>query len=91
MIEVFKTNVERSFHAQMLVDEIHQIFNNYSANFDLEDCDRILRVQNKSGSVESSRLINLLKNFGFHAEVLADEIVNLSDIRLKRSGIQLLQ
>jgi len=91
MIEVFKTNVEHSSHADMLIEEIHQTFSDYSANFDLEDCDRILRVENSDGVVDPSTLIDLLKNFGFHAEVLPDEITSIHDIKLKRLGIQLLQ
>jgi hypothetical protein len=91
MIEVFKTNVEHSFHADMLVDEIHQTFSDYSANFDLEDCDKILRVENSDGVIEPSALIDLLKNFGFYAEVLADEVITISDIRLRQAGIHLLQ
>jgi len=44
MIEVFKTNVKHADHAKILVDQIHTTFADYTANFDLEDCDRILRV-----------------------------------------------
>ena len=91
MIEVFKTNVENSFHADMLIDEIHQNFRHYSANFDLQDCDRILRIKSTGAPVESSVVINMLRNFGFHAEILPDEIVTMRDVRVKSSPIQLLQ
>ncbi len=37
MIEVFKTSVKDSDKANMLIDHIHNIFNGYRANFDLED------------------------------------------------------
>lgn len=70
MIEVFKTNVEDRDHANMLVDQIHKSFEDHNANFDLEDCDRILRVKCATGSVQSSLLINLLAGHGFSAEVL---------------------
>jgi hypothetical protein len=70
MIEVFKTNVEDRDHANMLVDQIHKVFEDYNANFDLEDCDRILRVKCATGSVQPSLLINLLEGHGFSAEVL---------------------
>ena len=82
MIEVFKTNVEQRFHANMLIEEIHQNFSGYAANFDLDDCDRILRVKSSKGFVESSMLISLLKNFGFHAEVLPDEVASVPETRL---------
>jgi hypothetical protein len=70
MIEVFKTNVEDYQHASMLVDQIHKTFDDYRANFDLEDCDKILRVKCANGSIQPSVLINFLKDFGFNAEVL---------------------
>jgi uncharacterized protein YpbB len=70
MIEVFKTNVKDRDHANMLVDQIHKTFGDYKANFDLEDCDKILRVKCTTGSVQSISLINLLKGHGFMAEVL---------------------
>lgn len=73
MIEVFKTDVDDSKYASILVEHIHRIFYGYEANFDLQDCDRILRVKNLKGMVNSERLIQMLNNFGFHAEVLQDE------------------
>jgi uncharacterized protein YpbB len=71
MIEVFKTNVKDRDHANMLVDQIHKTFGNYKANFDLEDCDKILRVKCTTGSVQPTLLINLLKGYGFNAEILS--------------------
>ncbi len=73
MIEVFKTNVKEDCHANLLVDQIHKIFEGHEANFDLEDCDKILRVKCRSGFIQPSKFIRLLNDFGFHAEVLPDE------------------
>ncbi|MEO8413448.1 MAG: hypothetical protein ABI472_07295 [Ginsengibacter sp.] len=74
MIEVFKTNVEDGEQALRLVSLIHKNFNNYSANFDLEDCDRILRVECRHGMVESNSLVYLLHHHGYDAEVLEDTV-----------------
>lgn len=68
MVEVFKTNVADQDHAKMLIDEIHRIFIGHEANFDLEDCDNILRVKCTTGTVQSGLLIHSLKEFGFEAE-----------------------
>ena len=70
MIEVFITNVDDPGHATMLVERIHQQFGHYRANFDLQDCDRILRVVSYREHVDSATLISLLNDHGFHAEVL---------------------
>jgi hypothetical protein len=72
MVEVFKTNVKDPELAIMLVSQIHLNFVDYQANFDLEDCDNILRVQCATGLVQSSLLINLLNKMGYNAEVLPE-------------------
>lgn len=72
MVEVFKTNVRRAGQAKMILDEIHKSFTDYTANFDLKDCDRILRVKCVAGAIRSSLLIDLVKAFGCYAEVLPD-------------------
>ncbi len=73
IVEVFKTNVVHQAHASRLVDQIHKTFTDYKANFDLEDCDHILRVVGTKGFVDAFLLIDLLKDSGFHAQVLPDE------------------
>ncbi len=75
MIEVFKTNVSDHITANLLLEEIHRKFFCYEANFDLTDCDNILRVSCSFGIVEPGLLIDLLEQYGYHAEVLPDEII----------------
>lgn len=74
MVEVFRTNVRNGEEARMLIALIESTFTNYKANFDLEDCDRILRVKTEQDRVQPWQLIRLLKTFGFDAEVLPDDI-----------------
>ena len=45
MISVFKTNVSKKKDADRLIKELQIQFPFLRANFDLQDCDRILRVQ----------------------------------------------
>jgi hypothetical protein len=73
MIEVFKTNVMRSEQARMLIEHIQEKFAGYTANFDLEDCDHILRVKSVRGAVEPAAVIKLMNELGCLAEVLPDE------------------
>lgn len=73
IVEVFKTNVETSEQAEQLVRLIGKNFPEYGINFDLDDCDRILRVKSPVRIQESS-LITILQQQGFHATVLTDEI-----------------
>lgn len=71
MIEVFKTNINCTEKAIQLLEMIHTHFENYRANFDLEDCDRILRVVNDKGNIEL-HFTHWLKSFGCNAEILPD-------------------
>jgi hypothetical protein len=74
MVEVFKTNVKQHHDAEYLVRLIHDSFVDYCANFDLHDCDNILRVKSKTGSVHAAGLVSLLQRCGFDAQVLPDEV-----------------
>ena len=80
MIEVFKTNVECPDQAMMLIDQIHKNFADYKANFDLHDCDNILRVKTATKRIEPESLISFIKHFGFHAEVLPDECADSNPV-----------
>lgn len=72
MIEVFKTNVCDNWMAGVVVDVIHRLHRDYKANFDLDDRDRILRIQSATGEVPPGPVISLLSHFGITAEVLPD-------------------
>jgi hypothetical protein len=72
-VEVFKTNVVDPERAKWLVNQLERDFTNCKFNFDLDDCDRILRVMFQD-KIQSHLLIDLLKNAGCIAEVLPDTI-----------------
>ncbi len=80
MIEVFKTNVENHADADMLMHEIHKNFTGHEVNFDLDDCDKILRVKCKEEMAEASLFIRLLHRFGFYAEVLPDVLCSRYEV-----------
>jgi hypothetical protein len=73
MIEVFKTNVNKPAQAEQLVQLIQQTFAGYNANFDLEDCDRILRIKSRT-LINSGEVIRLLSRMDISVSVL-DETV----------------
>ncbi|MBS7233555.1 hypothetical protein KHA90_21310 [Flavobacterium psychroterrae] len=68
MIEIFKTNVQEIEQSNMIVAKLLEHFPNSKINFDLEDCDKILRIH--SLSISNSVIIELLNAHGFHCEVL---------------------
>ncbi|KAA2240896.1 hypothetical protein F0L74_19565 [Chitinophaga agrisoli] len=68
MVEVFKTNVEHATQATQLVALLLQHFPDSRVNFDLEDCDRILRIEGQHFIAEKVQL--LVNGRGFSCEAL---------------------
>lgn len=62
-VEVFKTNVKTKKNAAMVVDLIKRILPVGKINFDLEDRDKILRIEAKQIQVQP--ILNLLLDLGF--------------------------
>lgn len=82
MVEVFKTNIKDGDYANNLIGQIHENFIGYKANFDLQDCDNILRVKCTTGIIQSECLIAFLERFGCRAEILHDEVKQFADFRM---------
>ena len=70
MIEVFKTNVENHVQARFTISLIVNRYPSYVVNFDLEDCDKILRIESEKEDVDNVFIIMLLASLGYDAEVL---------------------
>ncbi len=60
MVEIFKTNVSNKRHANRLLKTLHQRFPYCCFNFDLDDCDRILRAQSECLTHEVARIIEIV-------------------------------
>ena len=68
MVEVFKTDVQKKAQSKMLVCILSEAFPSFKINFDLSDCDKVLRVEGEN--METSRIIILVKEYGFKCEIL---------------------
>ena len=68
MVEVFKTNVQRRKQAKVLLEALSRKFPSFRINFDLEDCDRILRIEGEN--VCQEKVAELLSENGYKCEVL---------------------
>jgi hypothetical protein len=82
MIEVYRTNIKSSERAREIIDTIHRLHPQVNANFDLDDCDNILRIDTGADVSILHLVQRLLERFGCHAEVLKDEIPNACAIEL---------
>lgn len=63
MVEVFKTNVQEQCQADKLAGVLLRHFPDCRINFDLEDCDKVLRVEGKN--LVTVKLMTLVQEHGF--------------------------
>ena len=59
MVEIFKTNVVSKRLANRVLNYLHANMPAYSFNFDLDDCDRILRAQYLANKFEAAKIIKI--------------------------------
>ena len=68
MVEVFKTNVQKKTQSKMLLSILSKAFPLLKINFDLSDCDKVLRVE--GNNLEALRIMILVKEYGVKCELL---------------------
>jgi len=67
-VDVFKTTVRRKEDAAQIVNLLQEYFPNHHINFDLEDCDKILRIEGVDNN--QTFIKNALLQQGFICEIL---------------------
>ncbi|WP_417799307.1 hypothetical protein [Tenacibaculum sp.] len=70
MVEVFKTSVTLMEEEVFLLKELRKKFPDYLINFDLEDCDNILRIEVVGTKINFISIIELVESYEFNIEVL---------------------
>lgn len=70
MIYVFITSVKTKQEIGQLKPHLNDLLKQAKWNFDLEDCDKILRIDIETEITQS--IINLLQDKGFDCEELVD-------------------
>ena len=68
MVEVFKTNVQEQDQAGRLLVLLTQQFPLSRINFDLDDCDKILRVE--AEIIAQEEIMALIRRSGYQCFVL---------------------
>lgn len=70
MIEVFKTNISEQHIADGIVIDLYQRLPLLSISFDLDDCDKILRVE--SEDIIIAKVHQIVRSQGYLCEVLEE-------------------
>jgi hypothetical protein len=68
MVEVYKTNVNRQRQAKKLKAHLTEHFPTLKINFDLEDCDHILRIEGED--ILDEKIARLVRESGYRCELL---------------------
>jgi hypothetical protein len=68
MVEVFKTNIYAEGASEKIIEILYDHFPECKINFDLNDCDKILRIEGVVFETEKIKLI--VNEHGYMCEVL---------------------
>ncbi len=69
-IKVYKTNVMERSIARDILNKIQQYLPGSNPSFDLEDCDKVLRVETQVKPVDDTKVRGLVQATGHHIEEL---------------------
>ncbi|QEC78684.1 hypothetical protein [Mucilaginibacter ginsenosidivorax] len=69
-VEIFKTDVMQECEAATLVGLLLQHLPHCSVNFDLEDCDRILRIESAQQQINLPQVIYIMNRLGYSCTLL---------------------
>lgn len=70
VVEIFRTDVRDKNQTVPVLQLLQHQFPTYRANFDLDDCDNILRLETREEVIQQQHVIILLQQLGYKAEVL---------------------
>jgi hypothetical protein len=69
---VYRTTVASRQEANRLIGQLRRFFPDCCISFDLEDCDRVLRVESPGDSIPTDCITALLQQSGYECEPLPD-------------------
>jgi len=72
VVEIFKTNVEDANKASHIVNKLRQQFPTCRFNFDLADCDRILRAESYNGTIDTEGVIEIAKKYSLEINLIEE-------------------
>ncbi|MHA4808997.1 hypothetical protein ACX0G9_12865 [Flavitalea flava] len=72
IVKVFKTDVQDHQVAKHVILFLQQTFSHCRINFDLDDCDKILRIESLREPIEETRIQLLMAGYGHFCEPLQD-------------------
>lgn len=68
MVRVYKTDIDNRTKAKNIVHEIRQVQPGSDPSIDLEDCDKVLRIENSESKIDESKIKRIVSNYGYWME-----------------------
>lgn len=69
-VDVYRTNITTKKAAQLVLDDIKSLKPVRDVSLDLEDCDKVLRIEHTGENSIEYQLRNILKRHGYNMNVL---------------------
>ncbi len=66
IVKVFKTDVHDQLVALLIIHVLQEALSHCRINFDLDDCDRVLRIESHRGSIEEAQIQLLVARCGHY-------------------------
>ena len=70
IVEIFKTDVSTISDANFIIKELRRHFPSFRINFDLNDCDKILRLEAKACEIEVHQIVKIVRKLNFKIELI---------------------
>lgn len=67
-VEIFRTQVQHTQQAKHICEILAQELEDTRVNFDLEDCDKVLRIE--SNSIDPRQIIQIMETLGFFCDLI---------------------
>ena len=72
IVQVFKTDVQDQKDARRIVLFLHQNYAHCKVNFDLDDCDKVLRIESQQEPVKEAAIQLVVAVYGYDCKPLQD-------------------
>lgn len=71
-VRIFATNIECVKDVEFVINALNTVFPQFIINVDIEDCDRILRIESHNEVIYARKIIKVVKEKGFECAIFKD-------------------
>ena len=72
VVEIFRTNVSDASEANIITRNLRGHFPSCKITFDLDDCDRILRIEGRGCDIDITSILEIVKGHHYDIKLIMD-------------------